>query len=101
ASISPARLARNAATMYRRNAGCRYALANINNPSTPQTISSSCNVVSSHRARRILYICSVLRRRPRQLRARHTVDAILDAVVVLVRRGGLTAVTTNRVAETA
>ena len=41
------------------------------------------------------------RRRPRQRRARQTVDAILDAVVRVLKREGFGAVTTNRVAEVA
>jgi AcrR family transcriptional regulator len=41
------------------------------------------------------------RRRPRQLRARQTVEAILDAVVRLLTREGVAAVTTNRIAEIA
>src|SRR5215469_17042277 len=42
-----------------------------------------------------------IRRRPRQRRALQTVDAILDAVVRLLKREGFTALTTNRIAETA
>lgn len=42
-----------------------------------------------------------VRRRPRQRRARETVDAILDAVVRLLKREGFPALTTNRVAEMA
>jgi AcrR family transcriptional regulator len=41
------------------------------------------------------------RRRPKQRRARQTVDAILDAVVRILKREGAQAVTTNRVAEVA
>jgi AcrR family transcriptional regulator len=41
------------------------------------------------------------RRRPKQLRAQQTVDAILDAVSRLLRRDGISAVTTNRIAEVA
>lgn len=41
------------------------------------------------------------RREPRQRRARHTVEAILDAVVRILKRGGVAAVTTNRIAEVA
>lgn len=41
------------------------------------------------------------RREPRQRRARQTVDAILEAVVKIVKRSGIKAVTTNRVAEVA
>jgi AcrR family transcriptional regulator len=40
-------------------------------------------------------------RRPTQRRARQTVEAILDAVIRLLKRGGLKAVTTNRIAEVA
>ena len=42
-----------------------------------------------------------VRRRPRQRRAVETVDAILDAVVRLLKRESFTALTTNRIAETA
>src|SRR5262249_42014558 len=41
------------------------------------------------------------RRRPTQSRARHTVEAILDAVVEVLKRHGLDAVTTTRIAEVA
>lgn len=41
------------------------------------------------------------RRRPKQLRSRQTVDAVLDAVVRVLKREGVQAVTTNRVAEVA
>jgi AcrR family transcriptional regulator len=41
------------------------------------------------------------RRRPKQRRARQTVDAVLDAVVRVLKREGFKAVTTNRVAEVA
>jgi AcrR family transcriptional regulator len=41
------------------------------------------------------------RRRPQQRRARVTVDAILDAVVRVLKREGFSAITTNRVAEVA
>jgi AcrR family transcriptional regulator len=41
------------------------------------------------------------RRRPQQLRARHTVEAVLDAVQRIVKRHGVEAVTTNRIAEVA
>jgi AcrR family transcriptional regulator len=44
---------------------------------------------------------SSARRRPTQRRARHTVDAILDAVVRVLKREGFAAITTNRVAEVA
>jgi AcrR family transcriptional regulator len=40
-------------------------------------------------------------RRPTQRRALQTVDAILDAVIRVLKRGGLKAVTTNRIAEVA
>src|ERR1700691_1978440 len=41
------------------------------------------------------------RREPQQRRARETVEAVLDAVVRILKRGGVEAVTTNRVAEVA
>jgi AcrR family transcriptional regulator len=41
------------------------------------------------------------RRQPQQRRARPTVEAVLDAVVRLLKREGVAAVTTNRVAEVA
>jgi AcrR family transcriptional regulator len=41
------------------------------------------------------------RRQPRQRRAVATVDAILDAVTLVLKRRGVTAVTTNRIAEVA
>jgi AcrR family transcriptional regulator len=41
------------------------------------------------------------RRNPVQERSRVTVDAMLDAAVKLLRRSGISAVTTNRIAETA
>lgn len=41
------------------------------------------------------------RRRPQQRRARQTVEAVLDAVVRILKREGYGAVTTNRVAEVA
>jgi AcrR family transcriptional regulator len=41
------------------------------------------------------------RRQPKQRRARQTVEAVLDAVVKILKREGLKAVTTNRVAEVA
>jgi AcrR family transcriptional regulator len=40
-------------------------------------------------------------RKPQQLRARQTVDAVLDAVIRILRREGFGAVTTNRIAEVA
>jgi AcrR family transcriptional regulator len=43
----------------------------------------------------------IVRRRPRQLRARQTVEAVLDAVARIVKREGAGAVTTNRIAEVA
>jgi AcrR family transcriptional regulator len=42
-----------------------------------------------------------VRRRPKQRRARQTVDAILEAVVKLLKRSGSRAITTNRIAEVA
>jgi AcrR family transcriptional regulator len=41
------------------------------------------------------------RRQPTQERAQATVEAMLDAVVRLLKRGGTSAITTNRIAETA
>ena len=41
------------------------------------------------------------RRTPRQQRARHTVEAVLDAATRIMKREGVDAVTTNRVAEVA
>ena len=42
-----------------------------------------------------------VRRRPKQRRARQTVEAVLDAVVRLLKRDGSQAITTNRIAEVA
>jgi len=42
-----------------------------------------------------------VRRRPKQRRARQTVEAVLDAVVRLLKREGSEAITTNRIAEVA
>jgi AcrR family transcriptional regulator len=42
-----------------------------------------------------------LRRRPQQRRARETFDAVLEAVIRLLKREGLLAITTNRIAEVA
>jgi len=42
-----------------------------------------------------------IRRRPTQLRARQTVEAILDAVLRVLKREGAGAITTNRIAEVA
>jgi AcrR family transcriptional regulator len=42
-----------------------------------------------------------VRRRPRQRRARETVEAVLDAVIRILKRGGVRAITTNRIAEVA
>jgi AcrR family transcriptional regulator len=41
------------------------------------------------------------RRQPKQRRARQTVEAVLDAVVGILKREGVKAITTNRVAEVA
>lgn len=41
------------------------------------------------------------RRQPKQRRARQTVESVLDAVVRILKREGVKAVTTNRVAEVA
>lgn len=42
-----------------------------------------------------------VRRRPKQRRARQTVEAVLDAVTRILKREGVKAVTTNRIAEVA
>src|ERR1700735_4980491 len=42
-----------------------------------------------------------IRRHPRQRRAHHTVEAVLDAVVRILKREGVKAVTTNRIAAVA
>src|ERR1700728_212039 len=42
-----------------------------------------------------------LRRRPQQRRAHQTVEAVLDAVIRLLKREGRAAITTNRIAEVA
>ena len=44
---------------------------------------------------------SAARRQPKQLRARQTVDAVLEAVVRVLKREGVQAITTNRIAEVA
>lgn len=41
------------------------------------------------------------RRQPKQRRAQQTVEAVLDAVTRVLKRGGVGAVTTNRIAEVA
>src|SRR5581483_4257208 len=41
------------------------------------------------------------RRRPAQKRARETVNAILDAVIRLLKRSGTSGISTNRIAEAA
>src|SRR5262245_3345287 len=41
------------------------------------------------------------RREPRQQRSRQTVDAVLDAVTLVLKRHGPDAVTTNRITEAA
>jgi AcrR family transcriptional regulator len=41
------------------------------------------------------------RRKPKQRRAQQTVEAVLDAVVKILKRDGVDAVTTNRIAEVA
>src|ERR1700691_6806419 len=43
----------------------------------------------------------IRRRKPSQERAKVTVDGMLDAAVKLLKRGGASSVTTNRIAETA
>lgn len=42
-----------------------------------------------------------MRRKPKQRRARQTVEAVLEAVVKILKREGAGAVTTNRIAEVA
>jgi AcrR family transcriptional regulator len=42
-----------------------------------------------------------VRRKPKQRRAQQTVEAVLDAVVKILKRDGVDAVTTNRIAEVA
>jgi len=42
-----------------------------------------------------------IRRRPKQRRSRETVEAVLDAVIRLLKRHGSDAITTNRIAEVA
>src|ERR1700691_6140000 len=44
---------------------------------------------------------TAVRRRPRQRRAHQTVEAVLDAVSRVLKRDGVDAVTTNRIAEVA
>jgi AcrR family transcriptional regulator len=44
---------------------------------------------------------SLTRREPRQQRSRQTVDAMLDAVERVLKRHGIDAITTNRIAEAA
>jgi AcrR family transcriptional regulator len=44
---------------------------------------------------------TVPRRQPKQRRARQTVEAVLDAVARILKRDGVKAVTTNRIAEVA
>jgi AcrR family transcriptional regulator len=44
---------------------------------------------------------TAVRRQPRQRRARQTVEAVLDAVVRVLKREGVKAITTNRIAEVA
>jgi AcrR family transcriptional regulator len=44
---------------------------------------------------------NAVRRQPQQRRARQTVDAVLDAVAKVLKRDGVDAVTTNRIAEVA
>jgi AcrR family transcriptional regulator len=46
-------------------------------------------------------ITNPVRRKPQQKRARQTVEAVLDAVVRILKREGVSAVTTNRIAEVA
>jgi AcrR family transcriptional regulator len=44
---------------------------------------------------------SVVRREPKQRRARETVEAVLDAVVRVLKKHGVDGVTTNRIADAA
>jgi AcrR family transcriptional regulator len=44
---------------------------------------------------------NTVRRQPKQHRARQTVEAVLDAVVRVLKRDGIEGVTTNRIAEVA
>jgi AcrR family transcriptional regulator len=44
---------------------------------------------------------TLVRRKPTQERAQVTVEAMLDAAVKLLKRGGVSSITTNRIAETA
>lgn len=44
---------------------------------------------------------SIARRQPQQERSRQTVEAVLDAVVRILKREGMAGVTTNRIAEVA
>jgi AcrR family transcriptional regulator len=53
------------------------------------------------RTKKIKKAVRYVRRTPRQRRARQTVEAILEAVVRVVKREGIQAVNTNRVAEVA
>ena len=46
-------------------------------------------------------ISSIRRRKPNQERAKLTVDAMLDAAIKLLKRDGVSSITTNRIAETA
>jgi AcrR family transcriptional regulator len=53
------------------------------------------------RARKSMKRNRLHRRQPRQRRARQTVEAILDAVVRILKREGFDAITTNHIAEIA
>ena len=55
----------------------------------------------SMKARRNSAPIRVARRQPRQLRAQQTVDAVLAATVRILKREGIDALTTNRIAEVA
>lgn len=44
---------------------------------------------------------TIVRRQPKQGRARQTVEAVLDAVIRVLKREGFEAITTNRIAEVA
>jgi AcrR family transcriptional regulator len=74
---------------------------------------SQCFDDNAQKSRQLLIFCPMLvlmkpaagkaphRRQPKQRRAQHTVEAVLDAVVRILKREGVKAVTTNRIAEVA
>jgi AcrR family transcriptional regulator len=61
----------------------------------------SCSVCEGYLATKVANRKASLRRRPSQRRSRETFEAVLDAVGRILKREGLKAVTTNRVAEVA